>query len=294
MDVPIGALGDGFEDRLVLESRSDLARWGGGLLYLLMVPFCFMGASMMSLLLWVGSIACGWLEPDQALIAGASSIALLFVVLLALLFREYRAREFQEIALRGSQLEVRGRGPVELADVKSWPQGMSFLGTSGRRYLVRSLSEEKKLLVMERVLPGMAAAQRAVLESGKEIRLPRSWGRVGSMFFQGFFGSFVLTLLGSLASPILGLVLGGLFFGWYCFPMLRDFSSPGLIFSRTGLRRLGQPLELEVPWREVESCWVGTFFQDTLRVTTQRGRFSLVSGRNPVVWALMIRELQQA
>ena len=81
MDVPIGALGDGFEDRLVLESRSDLARWGGGLLYLLMVPFCFMGASIMSLLLWVGSIACGWLEPDQALIAGASSIALLFVVL---------------------------------------------------------------------------------------------------------------------------------------------------------------------------------------------------------------------
>jgi len=54
MDLPLGALTEGFEDRLVLETRSDFVRWGGCLLYLLMVPIALLGAGALTMLLSVG------------------------------------------------------------------------------------------------------------------------------------------------------------------------------------------------------------------------------------------------
>lgn len=292
MDMPIGALGDGFEDRLVLESRTELARWGGCLLYLLMVPFTWILAIFLSLILTAAVGFCIASDLDLRFFY-VGSIVVFFAAFLRLLFREYRTRDYQEIALRGSLLEISGRPTaLEVADIKTWPHGLSFLCATGQRYMVRSLAEEKKLKALERVLPDLAAAHIAVLEAGQEIRLQRNWGRLADILCQGFFAGGLLLALGLLVHLMVGIVLGVTFWCWFCFPVLRDFSNPGLIFSRTGVRKLGQALEHEVPWREVQSAWAGAFFQDTLRVATANGLLTLVSGRNPVVWALVIRELK--
>ena len=292
MDVPIGALGDGFEDRLVLESRGDLARWGGVLLYVLMVPAILVFAGILSLLLVGGVMFCLPLELRELWsVLYLLSVFLMFIGMIYYLGLEYRTRDFQEIALRDLSLEVTGKAPREVVDVKCWPHGMSFVCRSGERYMVRCSSEEKKLQVMERLVPPLAAVQRGILDSGGEIRLERSWVRLFSMLLQATFLGGMVLVLGLFAHFMVGIALGVLAWAWYFFPALRDFSNRGLILSRTGLRRLGEPVEREVAWGDIKLVWTGTFFQDTLRVSSGTESFTLLSARNSVVWALVIRDL---
>ena len=76
-------------------------------------------------------------------------------------------------------------------------------------------------------------------------------------------------------------------------PVRGGFRGAGLILSPTGLRKPWQERDQEVPWREVESCWSGAFFQNALRITTSRGPFTLISSRNPVIWAELIRQMKE-
>ena len=295
MDVPIGALGEGFEDRLVLESRSQLARWGGALLCLLVVPAILLIACFFSLFVVGGVMFFFPLEQREiGSLLYPVSVFLMVVGMLYYVGLEYRTRDFQELALRDLSVEVTGSAPREVVDVKCWPQGISFVCRSGERYMVRCSSEEKKLQVMERLVPPLAAAQRGILDCGGEIRLERSWGRLFSMLLQATFLAGSVLLLGLFAHFMVGIALGVLAWVWYFFPALRDFSNRGLILSRTGLRRLGEPVEREVGWGAIKSVWASAFFQDTLRVSTGTQSFSLLSARNPVVWALLIGELSAA
>ncbi|MCW5866160.1 MAG: hypothetical protein KIS61_02750 [Candidatus Eremiobacteraeota bacterium] len=270
-----------------------MARWGGCLLYVLLVPFCLLTACLLSLLLLAVLFGVGEYFHFSLELAGwAFTISFLFWLgaQLLVLLQEFRARNFQEIALEGSRLVVNGV-PSELADVKVWPYGMNFT-CGGALYLVRfPLPEEKKLQVLERLLPALVQSCRAELESTGELCLTRSWTQLFSAFLRGLTAGGLVTLLGLLAHPLLGMGLGLLVLGLVCRRPLQYFLGGGVILSPTGVRRLGESREQEAPWSELKSCWTGAYFQNLLRVSTRRGEFRLLSSRNPVVWALLIQEL---
>lgn len=294
MDVPIGALGDGFEDRLVLESRSELAIWGGCLLYLLLVPFFLLMFSMsFGLLQYVLAVRPGWLN-----------LVLLTPVFLAEaargLYNEYRARDFQEVSLQGSALEVSCGGEpsvlevAELVDTKVWPYALHLGGADGWCLHVHGMAGETKLEVLERLLDIRATAHVNLLRTGQEIPLARSWAALWEPATRGLYFALFAYALGRQAHAGLGIGLGLLTLALTLGPALRYFFEGGMIVSQTGLRKLGQTREQEVPWSEVDECRADAYFQDTLVVTTRRGDFRLLSQFNPAVWALVIRELQQA
>jgi hypothetical protein len=292
MDTPIGALADGFEDRLVLEEKGELARWGGLLLYLLVIPL-LLGVSYLvsAVVLVIFQLLC---ELDHQVTGTfiACFACLLFVSGLYFLYREYRSRAFREVAVMGGRLEVTGAfggwDSAALRDVKVWPTGLSFVSDRGERLVVRTPSEEKRRAALEQLLPGLVAAERCRLDSAGELRLGRSWFPVFKAVGRAGLASVSLSLLGCFLGWQVGLLGSAALFVLMLRTLLRDFWSAGLVLTRTGLGRSGG----EVPWSEVESCWTGDFFQEVLRVVTRRGRFTLVSSRNPVVWALLIQELK--
>lgn len=292
MDAPIGALGDGFEERLVLEEKGELSRWGGLLLYLLVTPVVLAVSYLVSAvvlvitqLLWALD-----LEVTGTLITGFAF--LLFIPGLYFLYREYLSRAFREVAVAGGRLEVTGASgrweSAALQDVKVWPTGLSFVSDRGERLVVRTPAEEKRRAALEQLLPGLVAAERCRLDSAGELRLGRSWFPVFKAVGRAGLASVSLGLLGCLVGWQAGLIGGTVLFVLMLWTLLRDFWGAGFVLTRTGLCRAG----VEAPWSEVESCWTGDFFQEVLRVVTRRGRFTLVSSRNPVVWALLIQELK--
>ncbi|MBN9417397.1 MAG: hypothetical protein J0I12_18260 [Candidatus Eremiobacteraeota bacterium] len=296
MDAPIGAMGDGFGERLVLEEKSQLGRWGGCLLYLLMIPFALLGAVMASLLLVTAFEVCFGLQAQGAGGFVCWSVFCLFVPMAYYLYEEYRSRDFQEVALCEGRLEVVGGAgdwrSAELLDVKVWPSGLSFASDRGERLTVRVVTEDHRKAVLEGLLPRMVAAQRQVLESAGEIRLYRDWRPLGKALLRALLVGGLMGLLCCLVRWQLGVFCGLSLIGLMLVPLLRDFWGAGLILTRTGMRGLRD--SAEVPWSEVESCWTGDYFQEVLRVGTRRGVLTLVSARNPLVWALLIQELRAA
>jgi len=164
---------------------------------------------------------------------------------------------------------------------------------SGKRLRVQGLSTERKLQVLERVLPAMAKAHRLRVQSGEEVRLLQSWKPILGPLLRGVLLGLALLIVCRLFDPVLGYAVAGLVTAMLCWPKLKLLFRGGLIFTRTGLRRPGQSVELEVPWSEVESCFANAYFQDTLRINTRRGKFVWLSRSNPVVWALVIQGLQE-
>ena len=298
MDLPLGALNEGFDDRLVLETRGDLARWGGCLVYLLMVPIGLLGGGVVTVLLSVGLEMC-FHARGLALSMLQCVFFPTFAVMLYYLFQEFRSRDFQEIVLQADRLEVMaGGGPRgwhlgEMLDAKAWPYGLCLHPPSGRRWLIHGLPQEKRLAVLERVLSAMAAARRATLQSGQEVRLLQAPKPVFDRLSRGLLLAFLAFLLGGQVHLMLGLMLGGLLSFRWCGQTLKLLRGGGLVLTRTGLRRPWESVDQEVPWSELNCCYANAFFQDTLRVSTGRGEFVWLSDRSPVVWALVIQALQE-
>lgn len=292
MDAGIGALGDGFGERLVLEEKGTLARWGGCLMYLLMIPFALMIAVMFSLLMIAGLSICLGFDNSGGFMCW--SVFCFFVPMAYFLYEEYRSRDFELVALCEGRLEVVGAAgnwrSAGLTDLKAWPAGLSFASDAGERLTVRVASLEHRRAALEQLLPGMVAAQRARLEAGEEIRLYRDWRPLGKALLRAFLVGGLAGLLCCLVRVELGLVVGLGLFLVMVGPLLRDFRGAGLVLTRTGVRGLRD--SAEVPWSEIEGCWTGDYFQEVLRVRTRRGGLSLVSARNPLVWALLIETLR--
>jgi len=293
MDVPIGALGDGFEDRLVLESRGELSIWVGFLGNLVAVP---------GSLLWAFCMAWGLLHYVIGVCPGGVSLGIfstLFVGLAArCLYREYRARDFQEVRLRGRCLEVScgdASAPwavVKLVDAKAWPAALQLAGADGERFQIYGNSAEKRLKVVERVQELQADEQAELLRSGQEIVLAPTWGALWEPATRAASFALFVCGIGRAAHSPWAFALGLLTLVLILWPALRGFLGGGMILSSTGLRKLGQPRQQEAPWSEVQSCSAEAYFQDTLVVQTRRGEFRLLREFNPVVWALVIRELK--
>lgn len=292
MDAPIGALGDGFEERLVLEERSDLARWGEIFLFLLMTPVALVAAYIVSavVVLFVQFFWDLYHEPQvDALYCATLG---LFVAALYFLYREYQTRAFREVAVVGGRLEVvRASGcrkSVQVTDARAWPTGLSFRLDSGECLMVRNSAEEKKRAALDQLLPALVAAEQLRLDSAGELRLHRCWSPLFKAVCRAVLVSGSLGVLACLVSWRVGLMCGAGLLVWMLGPLLRDFWGAGMVLSRAGLGRS----RVEVPWSEVESCWTGDYFQVVLRVLTRRGTFRLVSSRNPLVWAVLIEELR--
>ena len=287
MDVPIGALGDGFEERLVLEEKGTLARWGGCLLYLLMAPFALLAAVMVAVLMVNGLYACFGLRVEGSGAFLCWSVFCLFVPMAYFIYEEYRSRDFQEVSLCGGRLEVLGGAgnwrldPV--ADMREWHSGLSFRSEGGERLTVRVTSPEHRKAVWEQLLPTLVARQREALEAGGELRLYRNWQPLGmAVLLSGLLG-----LLACLFDLKLRLVLGLVLLVGIVGSWLRNFSVAELVLTKTGVRG-----PFEVTWSEVTGCESAGFFQEVLQVTTQRGTFRLVSWRSPLILVSLIQELR--
>jgi hypothetical protein len=287
MDTPIGALADGFEDRLVLEEKGALARWGGCLLYLLMAPFALLAAVLVTVLMFTALGGAFGFQVEGSATVFCWSVFFLFVPVAYFLYEEYRSRDFQEVSLCGGRLEVLGGAgnwrldPV--ADMREWHSGLSFRSEGGERLTVRVTSEEHRKAAWEQLLPALVARQRAALEAGGELRLYRHWRPLGlAVLLSGLLG-----LLACLFDLKLGLALGLLLLVGIGRSWLRNFWVAELVLTNSGLRG-----PFEVPWSEVTGCESAGFFQEVLQVTTQRGTFRLVSWRSPLILVSLIQELR--
>lgn len=287
MDAPIGALADGFEDRLVLEEKGRLARWGGCLLYLLMAPFASLAAVLVTVLMFTALGGAFGFQVEGSAMVFCLSVFFMFVPMAYFLYEEYRSRDFQEVSLCGGRLEVLGGAgnwrldPV--ADMREWHSGLSFRSEGGERLTVRVTSEAHRKAAWEQLLPALVARQRATLEAGGELRLYRHWRPLGmAVLLSGLLG-----LLACLFDLKLGLVFGLLLLVGIVRSWLRNFSVAELVLTKTGVRG-----PFGVTWSEVTGCESAGFFQEVLQVTTLRGTFRLVSWRSPLILVSLIQELR--
>lgn len=293
MDLPLGALTEGFEDRLVLETRSDWARWGEFVIYLVGLP-CVLLLSFFSVgLVWsVFLVSQSHVLPLFLLMVWSGWVVYWF-------FQNWRARNFQEVAVQAERLEVTGGiggggcNLDEVLDAKVWPDHLGLTLPSGKRLRVQGLSTERKLRVLERVLPAMARARRLRIQAGEEVRLLQSWKPVLGPLLRAVLFGLVAAKVCGLVDPFWGYAVGGLLTVLLAWPVLTVLRRGGLVLSRSGLRRPWESVDQEVAWNEVESCFANAFFQDTLRVTTRHGKYRWLSQHNPVVWALVIQGLQE-
>lgn len=288
-EAPIGSLGEGFEDRLLLEQQSGLDRALGILSVILAVPFVFFFALLFTALISIPMMSL-LSEPNSSPFFMAT-LVLTFAAMMGWIASRASFRFFGQVSLVGNRLEADGAW-LELQDIKIWPYGLFLRASRGRGWQVRC-SNELKLKTMESLLPAMVVPHRQRLEAGQEIVLKRElWPLISAALQAAVLGSVVFWL-GSFAHPLLGGLLAALVVWLSLHPVRGGFRGAGLILSPTGLRKPGQDREHEVSWREIDSCWSGAFFQNALRITTAAGPFTLISSRNPVVWADLIRQMKE-
>ena len=160
-ETPIGSLGEGFQDRLLLEQQSAFDRAMGILALVLAVPFIFFFSMVLTALITL-PIMDYCAEPFGSNLFMVS-LLLTFAALAGGFLNKACYRFFNQVSLFGERLEADGAW-VELKDIKVWPYGLFLRATNGRGWQVRCCNEVK-LKTIESVLPTMVVPYRKRLEA---------------------------------------------------------------------------------------------------------------------------------